>query len=253
MIFHEIHDHYHFEDFASYELYRVKSGQLKEISEKVSFCVVDILNTHSDLPGAAVSPYYEFEDCQTDSGIHGISVGWADIYGSAHARAGVRRLGPQPGPLLPGRPDRPARPARGAPHGRRGQQHPDGPDPHEQEERIRVRHRRADLEQALLAARAVIRSLIGRFANAWRVVHGEQAQRSERLFTIVLRSFRTLSLYCRRSSRRYRVRAAYAVASATSPGSEPQWASGSGGESRRYHSASRAPMQPVPAAVTAWR
>ena len=32
-----------------------------------------------------------------------------------------------------------------------------------------------------------------------------------------------------------------------------QCASGEGGVSRRYHSASRAPMQPVPAAVTAWR
>jgi len=42
---------------------------------------------------------------------------------------------------------------------------------------------------------------------------------------------------------------------ATSVGSPPgaQWASGDGGVSRRYHSASSAPMQPVPAAVTAWR
>ncbi|HYH62461.1 MAG TPA: lysyl oxidase family protein [Solirubrobacterales bacterium] len=83
MIFHEIHSHYHFEDFASYELYRAKSGQLKEISDKVSFCVVDILNTHPGVPGAAEDPFYNFENCQTDSGIHGISVGWADIYGSA--------------------------------------------------------------------------------------------------------------------------------------------------------------------------
>jgi hypothetical protein len=42
---------------------------------------------------------------------------------------------------------------------------------------------------------------------------------------------------------------------ATSIGSPPgcQWASGDGGVSRRYHSASSAPMQPVPAAVTACR
>jgi hypothetical protein len=42
---------------------------------------------------------------------------------------------------------------------------------------------------------------------------------------------------------------------ASSAGSPPgiQWASANGGVSRRYHSASRAPIQPVPAAVTAWR
>lgn len=83
MIFHEIHSHYHFEDFASYELYRVKSGKLKEVSDKVSFCVVDILNTHPGLPGTPDEPFYDFENCQADSGVHGISVGWADIYGSA--------------------------------------------------------------------------------------------------------------------------------------------------------------------------
>ena len=81
MIFHDIHDHYHFEDFALYELYRMTSGKLKETSDKVSFCVVDILNTHPEIPGAA-GPYYEFANCLTDSGIHGISVGYADIYGA---------------------------------------------------------------------------------------------------------------------------------------------------------------------------
>ena len=38
-----------------------------------------------------------------------------------------------------------------------------------------------------------------------------------------------------------------------SPALPAQCASGEGGVSRRYHSASSAPMQPVPAAVTAWR
>ena len=42
-----------------------------------------------------------------------------------------------------------------------------------------------------------------------------------------------------------------AISTGSPPGS--QCASGEGGVSRRYHSASRAPMQPVPAAVTAWR
>lgn len=82
MIYHEIHQHYHFQDFAHYELYRMKSGQLKETSDKVSFCVIDVLKTHPELPGAAPQPFYDFANCQTDSGTHGISVGYADIYGS---------------------------------------------------------------------------------------------------------------------------------------------------------------------------
>lgn len=82
MIFHDIHNHYHFEEFAEYELYRVTSGALKETSDKVSFCVVDLQNTHPGLEGAADEPFYRFKDCQEDAGIHGISVGWADIYSS---------------------------------------------------------------------------------------------------------------------------------------------------------------------------
>lgn len=80
MIFHDIHNHYHFEDFAEYELYRMKSGKLKETSDKVSFCVVDILRPYPELPGSPDETRYRFKDCLTDSGIHGISIGWADIY-----------------------------------------------------------------------------------------------------------------------------------------------------------------------------
>ena len=82
MIYHDVHSHYHFEDFAQYELYRVKSGLLKETSDKVSFCVVDILNPYPDLPGSPGEQFYGFANCGEDSGVHGISVGWADIYGS---------------------------------------------------------------------------------------------------------------------------------------------------------------------------
>lgn len=82
MIYHEIHHHYHFEDFARYELYRVTSGRLRSVSEKVSFCVFDVLNSRPDLPGAPPNPVYNYANCGTDSGIHGISVGWADVYGA---------------------------------------------------------------------------------------------------------------------------------------------------------------------------
>jgi hypothetical protein len=82
MIYHDIHAHYHFQDFAQYELYRMSNLKLKSTSDKVSFCVIDVLNTHPELPGAPPEPYYGFQNCGTDSGTHGISVGYADIYGS---------------------------------------------------------------------------------------------------------------------------------------------------------------------------
>ena len=82
MIFHDIHNHYHVEDFALYELYRMKSGLLKETSDKVSFCVFDLTQTHASLPGSPGSGFYTFTNCDEDDGTHGISVGYADIYGS---------------------------------------------------------------------------------------------------------------------------------------------------------------------------
>jgi len=83
MIFHDIHNHYHFEDFAEYELYRVANGALKATSEKVSFCVFDLSRTHPALDGSPEDMYYTASNCQQNSGIHGISVGWADIYSSS--------------------------------------------------------------------------------------------------------------------------------------------------------------------------
>jgi Lysyl oxidase len=82
MIYHEIHEHYHFEDFARYELYRLGSGKLAEVSKKVSFCVVDSHKYMPQLPGSPGNPYYRFEDCEDAAGTHGISVGWADKYGA---------------------------------------------------------------------------------------------------------------------------------------------------------------------------
>jgi hypothetical protein len=82
MIYHEIHKHYHFEDFARYELYRLDTGRLAEVSKKVSFCVVDSHKYQPTLPGSPENPYYRFEDCEDSAGTHGISVGWSDKYGA---------------------------------------------------------------------------------------------------------------------------------------------------------------------------
>jgi len=80
MIFHKVHKHYHFEDFALYELYREKSGRLKATSEKMSFCVFDGMRNHPGLQGSPTVRAYDFQNCVRDDGTHGISVGWADLY-----------------------------------------------------------------------------------------------------------------------------------------------------------------------------
>ena len=82
MIYHEVHEHYHFEDFARYELYRIDASKLVEVSKKVSFCVVDSHKYLPQLPGSPGNPFYRFEDCEDSAGTHGISVGWADKYGA---------------------------------------------------------------------------------------------------------------------------------------------------------------------------
>jgi hypothetical protein len=82
MIYHEIHEHYHFEDFARYELYHIDTSRLAEVSKKVSFCVVDSHKFLPQLPGSPGNPFYRFEDCADAAGTHGISVGWADKYGA---------------------------------------------------------------------------------------------------------------------------------------------------------------------------
>ena len=80
MIFHEPHNHYHFEDFALYRLYSERSGRLKATSDKMSFCVYDLNRPYSNLPGSPSSPFYSFANCDRDDGTHGISVGYSDVY-----------------------------------------------------------------------------------------------------------------------------------------------------------------------------
>jgi Lysyl oxidase len=79
MFFHEPHNHYHFQDFALYELYRERTGNLAATSDKVSFCVFD-LQRMPGLPGS--DPFYFGSNCDRSDGTHGISVGWADVYGA---------------------------------------------------------------------------------------------------------------------------------------------------------------------------
>lgn len=85
MIFHQIHNHYHFENFALYEIYREPKTRpitLAGTSDKVSFCVFDLIQTRPGLPGSPADPAYFGSNCDKSDGTHGISPGWADIYGA---------------------------------------------------------------------------------------------------------------------------------------------------------------------------
>jgi len=76
--FHEAHNHWHFGEFARYQLWRF-SGEwsLVSSSDKVSFCITDTRPVLPGLAGSPVSPFYW--SCDRDS-IQGLSVGWSDVY-----------------------------------------------------------------------------------------------------------------------------------------------------------------------------
>jgi hypothetical protein len=94
IIFHEEHNHWHFEDFARYELFKIKEGgtvrrKAVATADKVSFCMMDTAPLSTQPPGAPSSGYYKgiFDDgCkyhQQRFPPMGISVGWYDLYGMA--------------------------------------------------------------------------------------------------------------------------------------------------------------------------
>lgn len=84
MVFHEQHDHFHFENFARYELWTRSGydnwvasnraqGQAIKRGTKTTFCVMD-----TDLIQGSSSKWYT--TCTPD--LQGLSVGWADTYKS---------------------------------------------------------------------------------------------------------------------------------------------------------------------------
>lgn len=79
MVFHPAHHHWHFQDFADYELKRLSDGSVVASSTKVTFCMEDSRRALDNLPGSPSTPY--FTTC-TRTSSEGISVGWSDIYGA---------------------------------------------------------------------------------------------------------------------------------------------------------------------------
>jgi Lysyl oxidase len=78
-LFHLLHDHWHFEEFARYRLLKTRTGRVVASSEKVSFCVRDSIRFAGGLPGSP--PGWHYGNC-TQSSITGLSIGWADYYAS---------------------------------------------------------------------------------------------------------------------------------------------------------------------------
>ena len=79
--FHPAHNHWHFCDFATYELRNIASGggignTVLATSGKVTFCMVDSSSVDPTLPHAAP---FTYGPC-TQTAPQGISVGWTDLY-----------------------------------------------------------------------------------------------------------------------------------------------------------------------------
>lgn len=77
-IFHPNHDHWHFEDFARYDIWSLTPDRDFDVvvafTDKVSYCIRD--NVRSDIEGAPARPVYE----ACDQELQGMAVGWIDIY-----------------------------------------------------------------------------------------------------------------------------------------------------------------------------
>ena len=78
--FHPLHNHWHFEDFAVYELREVAGdggfGALVRSTEKVTFCIIDTELVDASLEHATGPTYSSCGPGATQ----GLSVGWGDKY-----------------------------------------------------------------------------------------------------------------------------------------------------------------------------
>jgi hypothetical protein len=88
MIFHAGHNHFHFENFATYELWTKADydswlasgraqGQAMKRGTKTTFCLMDTDRVQPTLTGSPPNAYYT----QCSKTLQGISVGWGDTYG----------------------------------------------------------------------------------------------------------------------------------------------------------------------------
>jgi hypothetical protein len=78
-VWHPLHNHFHFEDYALYTLQPFNApGASARTSAKTSFCVMDTTAVDTRLPGAPNKPVY----ATCGNVMQGMSVGWGDTYGN---------------------------------------------------------------------------------------------------------------------------------------------------------------------------
>ncbi len=82
-VYHPDHDHWHFEDFALYELLSLTpEGELGSVvasSGKVTFCIMETTRIDGQL--IREIPQEEYRSCGQE--LQGISPGWGDTYGAS--------------------------------------------------------------------------------------------------------------------------------------------------------------------------
>ena len=80
---HEDHNHWHFGNFATYQLWSIDTlGRPKDLiasSEKVTFCLQDTYRPQPNLPRSPANFVYRCTATELAE-TQGLSVGWADIY-----------------------------------------------------------------------------------------------------------------------------------------------------------------------------
>jgi hypothetical protein len=80
MVFHQYHDHWHFEAASRYTLYKAKRREISKIAQrKMSFCLMDSRRVPTALGTYNYADRYG--NCSRRSP-QGISIGWVDVYPS---------------------------------------------------------------------------------------------------------------------------------------------------------------------------
>lgn len=77
-IWHDLHNHFHFQDYAHYILKPVLALGAERTATKTTFCVMDTTPVNTQLPEAPRAPVYS----TCGRLIQGMSVGWGDTYES---------------------------------------------------------------------------------------------------------------------------------------------------------------------------
>ena len=75
-VWHQQHNHFHFQNYARYILKPVTAGGAERTSIKTTFCVMDTTPVNTELPEAPQAPVYR--TCRRS--VQGMSVGWGDTY-----------------------------------------------------------------------------------------------------------------------------------------------------------------------------